>query len=512
MAEEKIDDKPIKEVLEQEQKVIDFFKDPDLMNNISRKLDERHIGNTKEKMLTFVTECSSRLKPEYRNSNAVTGDTSEGKTNLIKSTLKHIPDEWYAFGTRFTKATLEDDVKDFNLIILLEKPKDDSVAEAIKQMAEDGQKIWKKDVDSGKLKEAGYIPRKSIIWSSTSEESNEELANRFLITSIDRDTERYQQVLNREKRLCYDLDAKMKLEEPSIIKRGLKRLKQFNFIEILYADLLFTEPQDARIQRDFKRLLNLIRTIAWINQENRIKFEHKGKTILLATPEDFHWAMYLSEEAFFESISGLSKRIQETYDAIKVLTEKSGKYTFEVSDIKTGMVEEQRKWIQRTDLQRNLKIKDQTTIKARIDELVRRNAVETYQQTKHSKQFVSLLPQLGNQLLMRYDSDMMFFYVKHYWQQIVHNYFITFSYPIHNKIHTLPITNLYHRDKENNNTDMNNFEIIPSDIDFFTLMNVLSRKFITKIHNIQKSNEGDKKKQNPNEMEDEFSLEGDDFG
>ena len=122
----------------------DPFKSPELIFNINKELSKSHVGNDKGKLLTFLTGVSGRLIDEYRISIALRGISSIGKTNLIKTSVKHIPPEWYAYGTRFTRATLEDDIKGFNTIVSLEKPLENDVVEAIKQIAEDGTIPWKK--------------------------------------------------------------------------------------------------------------------------------------------------------------------------------------------------------------------------------------------------------------------------------------------------------------------------------------------------------------------------------
>ena len=70
---------------------IPTFKDKDLMINLSKEFSKTHIGDSIGPLLTFVTICSSRLKPEYRNSLSVRGESSEGKSNMVKSVCFHLP-------------------------------------------------------------------------------------------------------------------------------------------------------------------------------------------------------------------------------------------------------------------------------------------------------------------------------------------------------------------------------------------------------------------------------------
>ena len=88
----------------------DKVKESDFLLQAYDELKKDHKGNKKEIILTFVTACNSRLRESYRFSIAVRGDTSEGKTDLVKTVIQHLPPNWFDYGTRFTRATLEDDV------------------------------------------------------------------------------------------------------------------------------------------------------------------------------------------------------------------------------------------------------------------------------------------------------------------------------------------------------------------------------------------------------------------
>ena len=117
----------------------DFLEDPDLLKKIQKDLAKKHVGNEKELLLLFLSMLSSRLNPESRVSVKIRGDSSEGKTNLVKACLAYFPKNWYAFVTRGTRASFEDDIApNYNLIVMLEKMNDLDSNEAIKQLSEDG--------------------------------------------------------------------------------------------------------------------------------------------------------------------------------------------------------------------------------------------------------------------------------------------------------------------------------------------------------------------------------------
>lgn len=364
----------------------DPFKSPGLIFNINKEISKSHVGNDKGKLLTFFTGISGRLNPDYRISIALRGISSVGKTNLIKSTMKYIPPEWYAYGTRFTRATLEDDIKKFNTIVSLEKPLENDVVEAIKQLAEDGTIPWKKDKITNQLMQI-EAARKAVIYSSVLKETKEELATRFLVNTVYEDKRRYARVINDYKNKCVDIDkaieSRKKKDLDSWITKGLRKLKVFDFIQIPYAQLLNFNINDARVQRDMKRFYNLIRIIAWVNQKLRYSCMYKGYSVLLAYPEDFHWAEFLSREAFLESMTGINKDLEKILKELNKLTDHPKYGEYETVNNKL--------YINRNIIQKNLNIKAPSTIRERCNELEKIGHIQQHQAKKYTDCFVHLL-------------------------------------------------------------------------------------------------------------------------
>lgn len=351
------------------EKLIKFLKSPDLMIKIKDQISIDHIGNNKEKVLLWINMQSSQLKPHNRNSPALKADSSEGKTNMVRACLINTPKTWFDFGTRYTQATLEDDIQK-DLIIVLEKPKDDSVIEALKQLSEDGMKIWKKDItkDNKEMKTSIYVPRKVVVWTDTEGETEEQLENRYLVISIPSDKQRYNKVADKIKQDACDLNKLSDdiiddiFKHETILSQSLLLLEKFDDVVIPYAKLMPIDFKSAREQRDFKRFLNVVKVITWIHQYQRQYIEYKGKRFLIATPEDFWWACYISDRVFRENISGIDIRLQETLNKIEEMSKKS-EFVKPVLPDDCEMFKIN--FIDRSDLQREMNIKRQETIKNR---------------------------------------------------------------------------------------------------------------------------------------------------
>ena len=409
----------------------DNFTNPKLMWLVQEELEKQHVGNKTIVMECFVTMANSRLKPDNRISFAVRGGSSEGKTNVTKTCLIHIPEEWYAFGTRFTRATIEDDIADYDLLLILEKPTDETVTEVLKQVSEDGMKIWKKDLSDGskgKLKESEFIPRKTVIYTSTEEETDVELATRFLIGNIESDPDRYKKVVEKYKKQNVFIEDAIKSEikkhSDTWIRIGLRNLKiDFDHILIPYIGIIPFRTDTAESQRDFKRFVNMIKTIAWLHQEQRTVLEHEDKKILLASVEDGIWADYLTKKSFIESASGISENLQEVYDVIDELMNTDA---VDVEVSRDTVIA----FIDRTVLQKKLKIKSVDTIKAKCDALVKLNLAEIYQSHAFSRTYVRTTSNLLKHPLIAYESPTIWVLITKNAKIIYKKWLVANSYPI----------------------------------------------------------------------------------
>ncbi len=440
--------KPVKEVLKVMQDGINNFSDPDIMLLIQKELQRKHIGNEIASLLTFVGACNSRLKPEYRASFGVRGGSSEGKTDMVKTMLLHFPEEWYIFGTRFTRATIEDDVEKTDLIVILEKPKDSAVVEALKQLAEDGLKIWKKEATSDgthKLKDTKFIPRKTLMYTTTEDEEENELANRLLFLHIEKDKERYKKVIDRDNACAafpdIEIELDIKKEDDTWIKCGLKQFNEkFDYITIPYQTIIPFRTDTARLQRDAKRFRNIIRTIAWICQKQRYRYEYGGYKILVADMEDCVWAHHLTKQAFLYSIGESTPDLDLFYETTKTMVDKEGENIFnDQSRVPQEMIG--LSYIDRSKVQKKLGITNKTA-KSRQEALENKGLMESFSPYSHSRTYIRVSNLVGNHPLIGWKSVDILNNLKKYEKIIYEKHFLTYSQPNSNLLPTGLLTKL----------------------------------------------------------------------
>jgi len=416
---------------QEEKEAVIILKKPDLLQIINNELSLDHLLDDKEKIFTFCSCVSSRLKPKYRFSSALTGDSSEGKTNLKNAIFKHLPEAWYIDLTRITASSLEDDIHPYNLIYFGEKSANKNLIESVKQLVEDGMDILKKDARTDFKESRREIQKRKVgIFSTTDQSNDKELASRYALVSVHGNKTKYKIVNNLTLTTASNIELEIqKIEREnnkSWLKKALMILQDFDIVTIPYGYLFKVESTKARSQRDLKRFLNCIRTLAWLHQYNRIQFNYKNYRILVAAPQDFLNAMIISADIFNQNISDLEPRLQEVIDAYKklCLRENPQDVLFDLPESE----HENLKWIDRSVIQKEMGINSADTIKKRLKKLSDLN-IFIQQHNKAKNRCYVAFKNLNNDrpanshtrsLLITHEPLQIYDYIKHHYPLILH--------------------------------------------------------------------------------------------
>lgn len=474
---------------QEQQESLRKFKDPNLMINIRDEISKKHLKNDKEKLLTFVEMLTSRLPPADRVSGKIRGSSSTGKTNMVNACAEHIPESWYNYTSRITVASLEDDIKEKDLLIILEKQGDPAVNETLKQVMEDGMDIWKHDKDTNEQTYSGHVPRKTVIDTSTTNETDDEVANRALITYIDEDVERFQKVIDTYQESQDNLEKvierarELKETKDSWIKQGLEQLETFDEIWIPGFKALPIEVKsksEGRLQRDTKKFLGLAKAIAWLNQKNRRQLVLDGVRILVGQIEDICWTQYLSSESFVYSISGVSSKIEKLLVTIDEL-------------VKEGVTEsvsnDTKLWVRRRDAQDKLEILATSTMQKLVDEAYNLGLVKVYQSYQESPMLIRRTGTVKKRPLISYKWAIIYKIMKPVQDKLFYTQFIPDLYMNYSEINTGFNTCLPDKDEDNQPikneekfTPPTNIDTILDGFDYEHLIEYVKSKFIAEIN------------------------------
>ncbi len=148
--------------------------------------------------------------------------------------------------------------------------------------------------------------------TSTQAEFDEELANRFLVLSVDEDREQTARIhaAQREAETLTGLLRKLDRQAVLATHHTAQRLLRPLQVVIPFADKLSFPSDRLRLRRDHKKYLGLIRTIAFLRQfQKPVKSaEHRGQVLqyIEADVEDLRLAQQLSASVMSRSLDELA--------------------------------------------------------------------------------------------------------------------------------------------------------------------------------------------------------------
>jgi hypothetical protein len=351
--------------------VTDYFEKPELLQLILDEFKESHIGDERELLFIFHSNCSSRLPPQFRFSTATIGDSSVGKTNANITVLNDFPDKWHlkmdSPSRPFLEKTLTDN-EDCRILFLKDTDgkADPQLKNLLHALVEDGYEFGKMDTATrfSSTKE-GKIPRLVGNYCTTGSIYDEELQNRYCVVSIQGSPAKTATINIKTKKFYSDPRQQIhiaKKKEDSWIKKSLLDLESFDVIAIPGVEMIEEQVEKPRSRRDLKRFLNLVCSIAWLYQKQRKTEKIDGKKVLFAHPVDVYNAIEIGGPIFTQSYTQLDGRLRENYEKIQDLYGKKGSA---YSIVDGGAVN----WIQRIEVQHELGYKTANTVKNQMQKL-----------------------------------------------------------------------------------------------------------------------------------------------
>lgn len=308
--------------------ILNSLKDEKLIEKVYLELSKYHIMDSKEKLTTFFFALTGYLKPDEMHKTVnLLGDSSVGKDNLIKTVLRMFPAEDTLFLTRGTTATLEDDITDKKIIAFSElNTKDDEganagITETIKQLCEGGTSAMKKDMLT---RETKFIKQqqKAVLWGSTETTKNAELETRGTCATVLSDPIKTKAVNSKS---CEDIADpfsllnRIRLKETWLAQciRYLAKKDRYVFCPFMPAIKEYFDNNDPRSQRDVKRFIALVLSIAYLHQEQRDIVKIDDSEFIIAQPIDIIRGFEIAESFLNQSYKGYDSRLQSILDKLK---------------------------------------------------------------------------------------------------------------------------------------------------------------------------------------------------
>jgi DNA-binding PadR family transcriptional regulator len=318
-------EKHIEQYTPQEEKEAEKFliaPTEEKMEFIQKALNEV-VGETKTKTSLFLLELL--------NENVhVGGDSAAGKSRLCDEVTQCFPKNYIWKITGMTDKSLRYIKDAVGTLYIAEfaalskgKKEEESTAQFdVKLLISEGKltiTVVEKNPETKKWETHIYDNDnvKNIITTSTDVDVTPELKNRLWELAVNETTEQTKAIKDRraQEREGHIVDASKEKKVLRLATKKITQEKPKEFAIIPYASLIkdIVGDQLLRARRDINKLFNAVEAVATLNLRNRPRWNNR----IVATPEDFWYAMQYMDEAIVGTFTEGTKRFWRVWSIIK---------------------------------------------------------------------------------------------------------------------------------------------------------------------------------------------------
>mgnify|MGYP005839770339 CR=1 FL=1 len=291
----------------------------------------RLIGEDEAIQSNLIMFCSGRTR--YPVSGMISGFSGSGKNESIRAIKPLIPKEWYFEFTTSTPEAIKYLPEDFDGTLLIYEAvgvKGDSGSLSLRAIGE-GESIETiypmRNELTGKM-EMGRAKTnaKNFITTSSDIDINPDLYRRVLKHSMNHSTTLTKRVMAKELRDAsypeslknlLGLQKELPFKEEDF--RNALRLLNWKREVVVFApsqllgilDLAVKREQEVALRTHVKKIINFTKTIALLNQRQRLHVVVDKLEFIVAEPSDFLKALEILQASIIETVSRIEKRQQE---------------------------------------------------------------------------------------------------------------------------------------------------------------------------------------------------------
>ncbi|RLI85136.1 MAG: hypothetical protein DRO98_07470, partial [Archaeoglobales archaeon] len=308
----------------------ELLKSPKLLNEVMRLIRKKLVREEKNALLVFFTMLSAKLKEPLNL--RFSGETSTGKSSLVRAVARLFPPEMLIIRTALTRKALyysglgkklEDGSKviDFTgkvLVLLEEGNCKDFLDEFKPVLSHDLYQLESEFTDtSGKTPIARRIVIRGFpayIGLVAARKTIDEDDSRTLLATPEKSGEKFRDVqLFHSSEMAFPWRFNGVEEDEKKVWNAIRVLESYDGVIIPFAPIIAENfPHDKpRTMRDFKKLLEMIQAVALLFQKKRNVIEKYGHRYLVAHPIDFLIAVKVLEDALADTLTNLEADVRE---------------------------------------------------------------------------------------------------------------------------------------------------------------------------------------------------------
>lgn len=334
---------------EKYKKEFQLFEENEPLAVVKEALDKLIVGEDNLKMILFLIYLTKDMNPEWCV--ILDGPTSSGKSHVMKNVAQLFGTENEAFFiySRMTQAVLnhaEEIIDEWRgkVVIIEELQGASQVVEQLRVLISEGKLTLLETVDvkkpDGTVQKTGQqkvIKVDCLFVTCNAEDSDEgdQLQSRAWIINTDSSKKQTEKIVERTG-VQFEL-RKEDLIDLDEIRSALALLPTFDEICFPWGIELkrFIDLNSTRARRDMKKFITLIKSIARLHHNARIKFRTKdNRKILYADWRDVFLAVIYGGDILFASSQGVGTKDLEYYETIvQQLTHVGFGTEFNLSDV-----------------------------------------------------------------------------------------------------------------------------------------------------------------------------------
>jgi len=293
----------------------------DLLFGIGEGMQKIGIAGEKRNALAVYLCLTSRIL-EKPISLLVKGESSAGKSYLVKKALQFFPDDAYKELTDMSKKALlySNDSFSHRTVIIFEKHGMEAALYYIRTLQSEGKLVFEtveKDPVT-KLRRTRRIEKEgptNFIVTTTSAEIHPENETRNWSIFMDESEEQTREAKRKIAERYLDVHPNISFLKPY---RNAQKLLKYYPVKIPYAAFLSesTPHKPLRMRRDFEKLLAAIEVITVLHEFQREVREDNGIFYLESTIEDYFIATSLFGPSFSQSLRDSDPKAENQKDSI----------------------------------------------------------------------------------------------------------------------------------------------------------------------------------------------------
>jgi DNA primase len=328
-----------------EKTALSFLTAPNLFDLVKSDYDSLgYIGEETNKVLAYLVMTSRKMANPL--SLIIMSNSAAGKSSLQKATMDFCPDEDGKHFTRLTQQSLyylgEDSIK-HKCLSIEEEEGSSEASYSLKTLL--SAKVLNvatttQDPQTGKKKAEEYKTEGpvSVMVSTTSPEIEPEFESRTLVISVDESRKQTSSIQSQQKQ-SRTLNGQTICANHEAIKQkhhNAQRLLESGLVIVNnYAPQLTFPSQRLRFRRTHAHYLDLIDTVAFLRQKQKVVTEHSGLgRYIEVEKEDIRFANAIFIQVMGQSLNELKSTTAEVLQKLIDFSEEHGRVIFQRREIR----------------------------------------------------------------------------------------------------------------------------------------------------------------------------------